>query len=659
MKAGCAAGGRMIFGLICLAAAGAPAFGQATKAAPRFGGPRVISPEVHDDRTVTFRILAPKASEVLVRGGWPEGGAGKALMKGEEDVWSVTVGPLEPNLYEYSFSVDGLKVVDPRNPHVKSGENGLDASMVIVHGGASDFLALKDVPHGEVRTVWYESSTTNGTRRMHVYTPPGYETSGEKYPVLYLFHGGGDNDTGWPTVGRANYILDNLIASGKAKPLIVVMPALMPFRGFGPNGPQADAEDPFRAEMMKVIVPYVEKNFRAKSDRANRAIAGLSMGGAATLSVGLTNLDQFNDFGVFSAGFFGRAKEELVEKSRAKLEDAKVREGIHLFYVAIGKDDFLKQSSKEMVDALKELGIPVNARETSGGHEWNNWRHYLAEFVPMLFTAEVSKVEEAPAKPEAAAAPTIPPAPEGFDKRRDDIERGKLELVEYDSKTVGGRRKANVYTPPGYSKEAKYPVLYLLHGIGGDEGEWPRGGAPAVILDNLIADKKIVPMIVVMPNGRAAKDDRAGGDFRAQFPAFEAFGRDLIEDLIPFIDANYSTISDLDHRALAGLSMGGGQSLNFGLAHPETFAYVGGFSSAPNTKPVGELLANHAENARKLRLLWVSCGDDDRLMNISEDLHKALDAEKVPHTFHIDQGGHTFPVWKNDLYLFSTRLFRD
>jgi enterochelin esterase-like enzyme len=650
---------RSTIGLSFLLLAGTVAPGQTTKNAPRFGGPRVVSPDVQPDRKVTFRILAPKAQEVTVRGGWAGGGEGTALTKGEGDVWSVTVGPLEPNLYEYSFSVDGLKVVDPRNPIVKRGEGGLDASMLIVQGDQADFLALKDVPHGQVRTVWYNSPTTNGTRRMHVYTPPGYETSDAKYPVLYLFHGGGDDDEAWTTVGRANTILDNLIASGKAKPLIVVMPALLPFRGFGPNA--GDAPDPFRDEMIKVIVPFVEKTFRAKTDRANRAMAGLSMGGAATLSVGLTNLDQFNDLGVFSAGFFGPQGAGMIESAKAKLADSKVRDGLHLFYVAIGKDDFLKRNSSEMVVALKGIGIPVNARETAGGHEWNNWRHYLAEFVPMLFDAEVPKPEESPTKPEDAAKATdaIPAAPSGFDKRRDGIEHGKMEVVEYESKTVGTTRKATVYTPPGYSKDQKYPVLYLLHGIGGDEREWPRGGSAEVVLDNMLADKVMVPMIVVMPNGRAAKDDKPGGDFRSQFPAFEAFERDLIDDLIPFVDSHYSTLADRDHRALAGLSMGGGQSLNFGLAHPETFAYVGGFSSAPNTKSNDVLLADHAEKAKKLTLLWVSCGDDDGLMNISERLHKALDEEKVPHIFHIDKGGHTFPVWKNDLYLFGSRIFRE
>jgi enterochelin esterase-like enzyme len=249
-------------------------------------------------------------------------------------------------------------------------------------------------------------------------------------------------------------------------------------------------------------------------------------------------------------------------------------------------------------------------------------------------------------------------APKGLDARREGIKRGNVDTVEYDSKTVGARRKMIVYTPPDYSKDAKYPVLYLLHGIGDDERGWTGKGSAEVILDNLIADKKIVPMIVVMPNGRAAKEDRPGGDFRKQFPAFERFEDDLLKDIIPYIESHYAAKTGREHRALAGLSMGGGQSLNFGLKHVDTFGSVGGFSSAPNTKPTANLIPNAAE-AKKLRLLWVSCGDQDRLMDISRRIHSALAEKNIPHIWQIDSGGHTWPVWKNDLYLFSQRLFQD
>src|SRR5436309_1022387 len=236
-------------------------------------------------------------------------------------------------------------------------------------------------------------------------------------------------------------------------------------------------------------------------------------------------------------------------------------------------------------------------------------------------------------------AEKFPAPPEGFDARRDGIGRGKLETVEYDSTTVGAKRKARVYTPPGYTKDNKYPVLYLLHGIGGDENEWPRGGTPDVILDNLYADGKAVPMVVVMPNGRAAKNDRPGGDFKGQGPAFAAFEKDLLTDLIPFVEKNYAVKADREARALAGLSMGGGQALNFGLGNLDTFAWVGGFSSAPNTKRPADLIKDPAEAAKKLRLLYVACGDRDGLFRISQGVHNMLDEKKVPHVYRVIPGG--------------------
>jgi enterochelin esterase-like enzyme len=249
--------------------------------------------------------------------------------------------------------------------------------------------------------------------------------------------------------------------------------------------------------------------------------------------------------------------------------------------------------------------------------------------------------------------------PRGFDTRRDGVERGKLESVEYDSTTVGVKRNTLVYTPPGYSKDKKYPVLYLLHGIGGNEREWTRGGAADAILDNLYADKQAVPMIVVMPNGRASKDLTARDSIPRQSPAFAAFEKDLLDDLIPFIEKNYSVKPDRESRALAGLSMGGGQSLNFGLSHLETFAWVGGFSSAPNTKKADELLKDPAGAAKQLKLLWISCGDRDGLMRISRGFHEALAEKEVPHRWHIHpRGGHDFTVWKADLYHFAPLLFR-
>ena len=255
--------------------------------------------------------------------------------------------------------------------------------------------------------------------------------------------------------------------------------------------------------------------------------------------------------------------------------------------------------------------------------------------------------------------PAFDDPPNGFDEARDGIAHGKLEMLQYDSTTVGTRRNVLVYTPPGYSSDTKYPVLYLLHGIGGDEEEWRRGGHPEIILDNLIADNKAEPMIVVMPNGRAQKNDRAEGNVMASAPAFAKFEDDLLKDLIPFIESKYSVNTDREARALAGLSMGGGQSLNFGLGHLDTFAWVGGFSSAPNTEPPAELVPDPEKAKDQLKLLYVSCGNQDGLIRISQGVHAYLKENDVPHTWHVDGHGHDFQHWKKNLYHFAQRIFRE
>lgn len=258
--------------------------------------------------------------------------------------------------------------------------------------------------------------------------------------------------------------------------------------------------------------------------------------------------------------------------------------------------------------------------------------------------------------PDDVAAFPEPPA--GFDQRRNEIPHGKLKMVEYDSKTVGTRRKLNVYTPPDYSSEKKYPVLYLLHGIGGDENEWQRYAQPEVLLDNLIADANAVPMIIVMPNGRAQKDDRPRGNVFAAAPAFAVFERDLLDDVIPTIESRYSTLADREHRALAGLSMGGGQSLNFGLSHLDSFAWIGGFSSAPNTRKPAELIPEPAVAKKQLKLLFLSCGNRDGLINISQDLHAYLKEREIPHIWHVTAHGHDAPEWKQALYHFVQKVFQ-
>lgn len=259
-----------------------------------------------------------------------------------------------------------------------------------------------------------------------------------------------------------------------------------------------------------------------------------------------------------------------------------------------------------------------------------------------------------------AATAQVQPAAVGFDMVQPNIAHGKIDSITYSSNTVGTERKALIYTPPGFSKNKNYPVLYLLHGIGGDEKEWLNGGSPQVILDNLYARGKVEPMIVVMPNGRAMKDDRATGNIMApdKVQAFANFEKDLLDDLIPFIEKNYPALTDREHRAIAGLSMGGGQSLNFGLGHLDKFAWIGGFSSAPNTRPPAELVPDANAAKEKIKLLFISCGASDRLISFSKRTHDYLLEHQVPHIYFIEPGVHDFKVWKNGLFMFSQLIFK-
>ncbi|MGB3799428.1 MAG: alpha/beta hydrolase-fold protein [Lewinella sp.] len=260
----------------------------------------------------------------------------------------------------------------------------------------------------------------------------------------------------------------------------------------------------------------------------------------------------------------------------------------------------------------------------------------------------------------AIAQDTVMEAPQGFDVPQSDIPHGVIDSFTYKSESVGNKRQALIYTPPGYDKKQDYPVLYLLHGIGGDKMEWFNGGHPEVILDNLYAKGEVEPMIVIMPNGRAMEDDRAVGNIFApdKVQAFADFEEDLLGSLIPYVEKKYPVIADRQHRAIAGLSMGGGQSLNFGLQNLDVFSYVGGFSSAPNTKTPEELVPEPETTDEQLNLLWISCGDADGLITFSKRLHDYLYRNDVPHVYYVEPGGHDFKVWKNGLYMFSRFLWK-
>lgn len=355
--------------------------------------PQVTSPEVHADRTVTFRIHAPKADAVRLVGSDIPKNTGTPMTRGDDGVWTVTLGPLDPGAYRYNFNVTGVSVIDPRNPSISESNNNV-WSLVYVPG--SDLWDTRRVPHGAVAAVPYYSTALGRFRRMHIYTPPGYENGRGQYPVFYLLHGAGDSDHAWSSVGRAGFIIDNLIADGKAKPMIVVMPAgHTSSAGFTSRSTAAQEE--FAKDFVNDVMPHVEKHYRVKTDRASRAIAGLSMGGSQTLNIAIPHLDRFAYVGVFSSGIIGAFAPARgggpppdngaawVERNRATLADANVKKGLKLFWLATGVDDFLVGTTKSTVELLKKHGFDPVYAETPGGHTWINWRIYLSEFAPKLF----------------------------------------------------------------------------------------------------------------------------------------------------------------------------------------------------------------------------------------------------------------------------------
>ena len=352
------------------------------------------SPEVLSDGRVVFRIYAPKASEVTLGGDWiSQGlGAGGKLEKDAQGVWSITVGPLPADFYSYSLTVDGVRTLDPKNALIKQGVTSID-NMVFVPGEAAAYQDTKAVPHGEIRKVWYKSTTMSEERRLHVYFPPGYDNSKAKYPVFYLLHGGGDEDSGWSTIGRAGFILDNLIAAGKAKPMLVVMPnGSLPRPPVVPGAPPDPAaqiafQDRFTSELLKDIVPFVEKNYRVMAGSANRALAGLSMGGGQTTRVVTTNPDQFGYVAVWSAGVNPQISADFVKRNEAFLSSAdKINKQIKLFSISCGEKDALAfTGSKNLDEILKKHNIKHETTISSGAHTWINWRRYLNDYAQKLF----------------------------------------------------------------------------------------------------------------------------------------------------------------------------------------------------------------------------------------------------------------------------------
>ena len=408
--------------------AGHVAFAQAPPAAPAPQGrggaspaASVISPEIAADRKVTFRIYAPNAQAIrLAAGDIPGVGQTTQLVKEDNGVWQVTIGPIDPGAYRYNFNVDGVTTIDPRN-HQTSESNTNVWSLMYVPG--SEFMDTRNVPRGAIAEVTYYSTALQMFRRMHIYTPPGYEMKNDKYPVFYLLHGAGDSDDAWSSVGRAGFILDNLLADKKAKPMIVVMPAGHTRRGPGGTGGRTGTEE-FVNDFNTDVQPYVEKHYRVLTDRANTAIAGLSMGGNHTLQVAFPRLDRFAYIGVYSSGLLGgfpgltgrggrgaapaaapappaaaaapaaavapaappaMAAADWETANARMLDNPSLKKGLKLLWFATGKEDGLITTTQATVDLLKKHGFAPVFKESPGGHTWINWRNYLNEFVPQLF----------------------------------------------------------------------------------------------------------------------------------------------------------------------------------------------------------------------------------------------------------------------------------
>lgn len=391
----------MILTILCFRAG--DAYSQARPAMPArqasAAPARVISPAILPDNKVILRVYSKEASLITVSGEWQSGqGAQETLARNDTGMFSITLGPLRPELYAYTFTIDGVRALDPNNINVRRDGARYENYFIIPGQGSDLYIHKEGIPHGTVSKTWYRSETLGKDRRLYVYTPAGYESRSERYPVFYLLHGAGGDEDAWTNMGRAAQILDNLIASGEAKPMIVVMTNGNASEAGAQNeiprsqaAPQAvpGRTGLFEESLVKDVMPFIDKTYRTLPGKDNRAIAGLSMGGAHTQTITNNNPGMFSYIGVFSMGLMNMGPQTGDADALARERDAKIealkKSGYKLYWIACGKDDFVYQSAVNLRNLLDKHEFKYIYRESTGGHTWANWRIYLSEFAPMLF----------------------------------------------------------------------------------------------------------------------------------------------------------------------------------------------------------------------------------------------------------------------------------
>jgi len=726
--------------LIGLALVASVVFGQA-RPKNTYRGPggapttpaRPVSPEVHPDRTITFRLKAPQANTVALM--WS---GSKPMTKDADGLWSLTIGPVEPEIYTYNFVVDGVRILDSGTNQIKNG-HFLDASMVEVPGNPPRFDEIRAVPHGALGIRTYNSTPLHIVRHLYVYTPPQYDTEpNRRFPVLYLKHGSGDSEENWSDTGRAGVILDNLIAEHKAEPMMIVMPNgdidNVITGGSTPRGLELTDQ-----ELITDIIPLIETNYRVAPGRENRAITGLSMGGGQAFTTGLKHPDLFAWVGEFSSGLISDA-DFRIEKTLPGGYEAASK--LRLLYMSCGTEDPRIPGQLDLIDDLKAHKINPVWFPTPGAHEWKVWRHSLADFAPRLFREPVPVAPANLKSPEVLSdhrvtfrifapqahevtvagdwipqgrgtggrlskdasgvwsltvGPLIPDfysysfnvdgvrtidpknamikqgetsldnmflvdGEEAAFETNHPVPHGQIHIDWYQSNVLDKERSMHVYTPPGYeaSKE-KLPVFYLLHGGGDEDSGWSTIGRAGFILDNLIAAKKAKPMIIVMPNGSMPRPNFTPGApqtpemQQAQRAAQQKFVDELIGNVMPAVEKNYRVLANRENRAIAGLSMGAGQTVSVISKHLDKFAWIGiwsGGGNNPFTEPADKV-------NKRIKLLWIAAGKNDTLAGPgTKRLAESLDAAGVKHEYHESEGGHTWINWRHYLNDYSQLLFR-